>query len=109
MANGVLTLRYLRYWHTRINNQVYCGRLTRADIVLKRCKGSSGWCEKTYPCTITIDDRLSFRDARRVLVHEMTHQALLEVGYPGWWRHGPTFREWEAECLDQLGLLSWRG
>lgn len=105
----MLTLRYLRYWHTRINKQVFGGQLNTPEIVLKRCKGASGWCQATYPATITIDSRLTLKEARRVLIHEMTHQALLEHGYRRWGSHGPTFRDWEARCLQAFGLLSWRG
>lgn len=95
----MLTLKYLRYWHTRFNKLVFDGKLTRVPIEIKRLGGNAGLC---YGIRIEIDAELDNRAARSVLLHEMVHQWQHESKLP--MDHGRSFTQWEEPCTRLTGL-----
>lgn len=99
-------LKYLRYWHTRFNKQVWQGELSKPKIVIEPCGPNAvGYCEATTPPTIFIDSELSREDAKRVLLHEMIHQWQYENHQPP--GHGPSFQQWRDPCLLLTRLSPW--
>lgn len=103
----MLTLKYLRYWHTRYNRILFEGKLRKAVLVIEPCSPAAGYCEGTTPAvTIYIDPGLPREDARRVLVHEMIHQWQIENHLPC--GHGPSFKQWETPCQLLTGLPLWQ-
>lgn len=106
MGHRMLTLRYLRHWHTRLNNLVFEGKLQKPSIVIEPCgPDAAGYAENTSPCTIYIDPGLSLREARIILLHEMVHQWQYQNGLQG--NHGRSFTQWEEPCLMLTGLPLW--
>ncbi len=99
----MLTLRYLRYWHTRYNKQCFGGRLGKPILeILPNDPDAHGYCIGTEPVTIQIEQTSDLYLARRVLLHEMIHQWQMEnkLGID----HGSTFKRKATQCFDLTGL-----
>lgn len=94
----MFTERWLKYWHTRFNNMVWKGELSKPNFVIEPCGPDAvGYCEDTKPhCTIYIDPALGMHEARGVLLHEMIHQWQLEHKLP--MGHGHSFEQWREPC-----------
>lgn len=105
MADGLLTTKYLRYWHTRFNKLVFGGKLAKPCLVIEPCGEAAGYCEATQPTTIYIDPALTREQARSVLLHEMVHQWQHESRLP--LDHGRSFKQWEEPCYLLTGLRLW--
>lgn len=104
MAERLLTLRYLRYWHTRFNNLLFGGKLKRAPIVVRDLKRDEAvamfW---PFDGHIELDHDVEKGDhARACLLHEMVHQWQHENNLPV--NHGPAFEQWRTECFARTGL-----
>ena len=100
----MLTLRYLRYWHTRYNNLLFNGKLTKVPIITRELvEGDKAegmyWPHDNH---IEVDWSLEQREARCALLHEMVHQWQHESGLPV--DHGPAFENWKATCFARTGL-----
>lgn len=103
MGVGMLTLRYLRYWHSRFNKQCFGNQLSKPDLqIIPWDEAHLGWCHKTKPVKIEICDTSDLVSARRALLHEMIHQWQLETGQP--FGHGPSFQRKATQCFDSTGL-----
>ena len=99
----MLTLKYLRYWHTRFNTLVFDGKLSRAVIVIEPLGDKfAGFCATGAPCTISIDSELTRQQARIIMLHEMVHQWQSESGLP--MDHGRSFSQWRTQCKLLTGL-----
>lgn len=102
----MLTLRYLRYWHTRYNKLVFDGKLPTPSLSIADLKGeAAGYCEATTPATIYIETTLTRVQARSILLHEMVHQWQHLNGLP--MDHGRSFKQWEPPCELLTGLRLW--
>jgi hypothetical protein len=100
----MLTLKYLRYWHTRFNKLVFKGTLQKVPLSLEVLHDEVlgevwGLC---YGTSIKIRSTLTLPEARATLLHEMIHQWQYENALP--MDHGRSFIQWEIPCRQLTGL-----
>jgi hypothetical protein len=104
-----LTLHMLRYWHKRLNQELFNGELLPCQItcgVSPPEHGSIfGVCEPLPDrrVRIHIDPRCITRSSViTTMAHEMVHQWQYQT--QGYMHHGNNFRAWGARIKKELGV-----
>ena len=102
------SLREVRELYDLINQNVFDGKLKRPKIVLRRCRGSLGWCipyanPKRRWCEIILRNRwYCIQWTITILAHEMSHQwewdSLCKTA-----SHGKHFFIWKKK-LERFGI-----
>lgn len=101
LAASTGDLRYLRFWHTRLNTLFFDGVLARPVLELKRVRKAYGLYYPEAIPRIVISHSLTRTEAKLTLAHEIIHQWQHSKGLP--LTHGSTFREWALTLELYLG------
>jgi hypothetical protein len=97
----VLSENLLRYWHGRLNRELFRGKLGKAHLTSGRSRRSVGRVDGYYvDHRIHIDRRVrTKRDLVNVMAHEMIHQMQDQYNQPI--DHGKDFRAWAARLIKK--------
>jgi len=102
------SLREVRELYDLINQNVFDGKLKRPKIVLRRCRGSLGWCipyanPKRRWCEIILRNRwYCIQWTITILAHEMSHQWEWDLLCKTL-SHGKHFFIWKKK-LERFGI-----